>query len=199
MDANTLSKAMGIPLARAQLWAEPLTVALIGAQIDTRLRVCAFLAQIGHESNGLQFLEENLNYSADGLLKTWPSRFTAGSAADAARNPEKIANIVYANRMGNSTPGDGWKYRGRGPIQITGKSNYLSCGKALGVDLLANPDLIKQPGYAARSAAWFWESNGLNALADADRFTDITRKINGGTNGLEDRKKRYALALSVIK
>lgn len=199
MDANTLSRAMNISSGRAQMWAEPLTVAMIGAQIGTRLRVCAFLAQIGHESGGLQAVVENLNYSAEGLLKTWPTRFTAATAAACARNPEKIANIVYANRMGNTAPGDGWKYRGRGPIQITGKNNYLACGKALGLDLVANPEKLEQPEYAARSAAWFWESNGLNALADADRFTDITRKINGGTNGLEDRKQRYKLALSVIK
>lgn len=199
MDANTLSRAMNISSGRAQMWAEPLTVAMIGGQIDTRLRICAFLAQIGHESGGLQTMSENLNYSAEGLLKTWPTRFTAATAAACARNPEKIANIVYANRMGNTAPGDGWKYRGRGPIQITGKNNYLACGKALGIDLVSNPEKLEQPEYAARSAAWFWESNGLNSLADADRFTDITRRINGGTNGMEDRKQRYNLALSVIK
>lgn len=175
MDAKTLSQAMNIPLERAQLWAGPLTEAMIRGQIDTRLRICAFLAQIGHESGDLKYVRE-----------IW------GPTA---------AQLGYEGRkdLGNTVKGDGSKFRGRGLIQITGRVNYTACGKALGLDLVSNPTLLEQPDNAAKSAAWFWEVKGLNALADADRFTDLTRRINGGINGLEDRKKRYNLALSVIK
>ncbi|QYW06488.1 putative endolysin [Pseudomonas phage UAntarctica] len=190
------------------MWAEPLTVAMISSQIGTRLRITAFLAQIAHESAGLVAVVENLNYSAEALVKTWPTRFTAASAAAVARNPEKIANIVYGGRMGNTSPGDGWKYRGRGPIQITGLDNYRACGVALGIDLVSNPEKLEEPKYGARAAAWFWETKGCNTLADLSGvetakelagFTDLTKRINGGTNGLDDRLKRFKLALSVIR
>lgn len=181
MDANTLSKALNIPLARAQKWAEPLTKAMVNGSVDTRLRICAFLAQIAHESMGLQYVRE---LGGDQYL----SKYDTGTLA------ERLGNTPEAD-------GDGQRYRGRGLIQVTGRANYLDCSRALFGDdrLLRNPELLEQPEYAAKSAVWFWNTRSLSALADADRFTDITRKINGGTNGLEDRKERYKLALSVIK
>ena len=166
--------------------------------IVTRLRIAAFIAQIGHESGQLTRLVENLNYSAEGLMKTWPSRFDLVRATAAARKPEQIANIVYAGRMGNTEPGDGWKYRGRGLFQVTGRANYAACGEALGLDLINQPTLLEQPQYAAMSAAWFWSTRGLNTLADAGDFVKITRRINGGLTGQEDRQALYEKALKVL-
>jgi putative chitinase len=133
-------------------------------------------------------------------MATWPSRFPADLAAARARQPEKIANIAYASRMGNgnAASSDGWTYRGRGLIQITGRANYQECGDDLGIDLIGNPDLLIQPQYAALSAAWFWELNGLNELADRDQFNSITRRINGGLNGLQDRLLLWARARAVL-
>ena len=162
------------------------------------MRAAAFIAQIGHESGQLTRLAENLNYSAEGLMKTWPSRFDLVRATAAARKPEQIANIVYGGRMGNTEPGDGWKYRGRGLIQVTGKTNYAACGEALGADLINRPELLEQPQYAALSAAWFWSVNGLNTLADAGDLRKITQRINGGQNGAADRAELYARALKVL-
>ena len=161
-------------------------------------RAAAFIAQVGHESGQLMRLVENLNYSAEGLMKTWPSRFDLVRATAAARNPEQIANIVYGGRMGNTAPGDGWKYRGRGLIQVTGKTNYAACGEALGVDLINQPELLERPQYAALSAAWFWSVNGLNTLADAGDLKGVTRRINGGLNGQADRQALYDKALKVL-
>lgn len=169
-------------------------------KIEGRLRVAAFLAQIGHESGQLRTLVENLNYSAKGLIRTWPKRFNLVTAAAVARKPEQIANIVYASRMGNgpAVTGDGWRYRGRGLIQVTGWVNYQACGWALNLDLLTKPELLEQPAYAALSAAWFWSSSGLNELADAGRLEDITRRVNGGLNGQADRLAIYNRALGVL-
>ena len=166
--------------------------------IVTRLRIAAFIAQVGHESGQLTSLVENLNYSAEGLMKTWPSRFDLVRATAAARKPEQIANIVYAGRMGNTEPGDGWKYRGRGLFQVTGRANYTACGEALGLDLINQPELLERPQYAAMSAAWFWSTRGLNTLADAGDFVKITRRINGGLTGQEDRQALYEKALKVL-
>ena len=167
-------------------------------QIITRLRIAAFIAQVGHESAQLTRLIENLNYSADALVATWPARFDAVLAAQFARQPERIANVVYAARMGNTALGDGWTYRGRGLIQITGKANYKECGEALSLDIVARPELLEQPANAAMSAAWFWSINGLSTLADAGDVVGITKRINGGTNGLADRQALYAQALKVL-
>lgn len=181
MDAKTLAKAMNIPLARAQKWADPLTKAMVEGSIDTRRRICSFLAQVGHESGSLQYVKEmgDSNYL---------SKYDTGKLA------ERLGNTPAAD-------GDGQLYRGRGLIQITGHDNYLACSRALFGDdrLLREPEKLEEPEYAAKSAVWFWNSRSLNAFADADRFTDMTRKINGGVNGLADRKERYNLALSVIK
>lgn len=175
-----------------------LNTAMNHYQIVGLKRVAAFVAQVGHESGHLAHLVENLNYSADALRKTWPSRFNAELATTAARKPEQIANIAYGNRMGNSAPGDGWKYRGRGLIQITGRSNYAECGEALGLDLVNHPELLEKPQHACMSAAWFWASRGLNTLADAGSFSKITSRINGGQNGAADRQALYAKALKVL-
>ena len=183
---------------QAGVFVPALNVAMNKFAIVTRLRIAAFIAQVGHESGQLTRLVENLNYSAEGLMKTWPSRFDLVRATAAARKPEQIANIVYAGRMGNTEPGDGWKYRGRGLFQVTGRANYAACGEALGLDLINQPELLEQPKNACLSAAWFWATNGLNTLADADKFEAITRRINGGLNGQADRQALHARALKVL-
>ena len=167
-------------------------------QIVGTKRIAAFIAQVGHESSHLTRLVENLSYSADALCRNWPSRFSVELASAVARKPEQIANIAYGNRMGNSAPGDGWKYRGRGLIQITSKNNYRACGEALGLDLIAQPELLEKPQHACMSAAWFWATNGLNTLADAGKFEMITTRINGGQNGAADRQALYAKGLKVL-
>ena len=167
-------------------------------QIVGAKRIAAFIAQVGHESSQLTRLVENLNYSADALRNTWPSRFDLALARAFARKPEQIANIAYGNRMGNNEPGDGWEYRGRGLIQITGRANYMACGEALGLDLLNQPELLEQPPHACMSAAWYWGTNGLNTLADAGKFDAITQRINGGQTGAADRQALYARALKVL-
>ena len=167
-------------------------------QIIGTKRIAAFIAQVGHESGQLTCLVENLNYSADALCKTWPSRFGTELAKAVERKPEQIANIAYGNRMGNTAPGEGWKYRGRGLIQITGKNNYRACAEALGADLIAQPELLEKPQHGCMSAAWFWATNGLNTLADAGKFEAVTQRINGGQNGTADRQALYARALKVL-
>jgi putative chitinase len=165
--------------------------------INTPLRVAHFLAQCGHESGGFRVTQENLNYSAKGLNGIFKKYFpTEASAIPYARQPQKIANKVYANRManGNEASGDGFKFRGRGYIQLTGRDNYTQFGKAIGVDIPNNPDLVASK-YALASAAWFWSKNGLNKLADAGAgdtaVTSITKRVNGGTIGLADRIKHF--------
>ena len=175
-----------------------LNTAMSRYQIVGAKRIAAFVAQVGHESGHLTRLVENLNYSADALRRNWPSRFSVELASAVARKPEQIANIAYGNRMGNSAPGDGWKYRGRGLIHITGKDNYRACSEALGLDLIAQPELLETPQRGCMSAAWYWVINGLNTLADEGDFKTITRRINGGLNGLADRQALYARALKVL-
>ena len=185
---------------------EHLNRAMARYKIDSKVRAAAFLAQIGHESAGLTALSENLNYSAQGLANTWPSRYKGSDgkpnalAINLARKPEQIANHTYANRMGNGDPesGDGWKYRGRGYIQTTGRSNYAKLTAAVGTNFLAVPDLLLQHEYAALAAAFYWSDNNLNDLADIGRFDLITRKINGGTHGAADRDRRWEQAKQVL-
>jgi putative chitinase len=180
-------------------WLEPLTAAFHRFDISTPERQAAFIGQCAHESGNFKTLQENLNYSAKGLNATWPSRFA--SEADAQpfhRNPEKIANKVYSGRMGNTEDGDGWKYRGRGLIQLTGKDNYRLASDALGVDFVANPDLVLTKENAALTAAWYWNKRGLNKEADAKDFTGMTKKINGGVIGLADRVAHINTALNVL-
>lgn len=182
-------------------FATPLAEACAEWGIDTPLRLAAFLAQIAHESGQFRTLAENLNYSAEALLRVFPRHFDATQATAYARQPERIGSRVYANRMGNGAEasGDGWRYRGRGLIQVTGHDNYAACGTALGLDLIAQPELLEQPAPAARSAAWFWHKNGLNRPADARDIKTITRRINGGLTGLDDRKAHYARACAALE
>ena len=160
---------------------------------DQRLAMC--LAQIGHESADLTRLEENLNYSASALMRTWPSRFPSLDVAqDYERNPPMIANYVYGGRMGNTQPDDGWRFRGRGPIQITGRNNYASVERATGYKVLSKPDILATDKYAGmESAMWFFtmRTQGVN-------ITTVTRAINGGLHGLQDRQRRYQAALRAL-
>jgi putative chitinase len=185
-----------LPAAQLEQYLPALNAALKEFQIDTAPRAAAFLAQTAHESAGYRRLSENLNYSAQGLRGTWPSRFDANTAAAFAHQPEKIANRAYASRLGNGdeASGDGWRYRGRGVIQITGRSNYKDCGDLLGVDLTATPELLEQPELAFRSAGLFWQRKQLNDLADQGDMVRITKAINGGTIGLDERLANYELA-----
>ena len=180
-------------------WLDPLTSAFERFEINTPERQAAFIGQCAHESANFKTLQENLNYSAKGLTATWPSRFPSEDAAQPFhRQPEKIANKVYSGRMGNLDEGDGWKYRGRGLIQLTGKDNYRLASDALGVDFVKDPDLVLTKEYAALTAAWFWDKSRLNAFADANDIEGMTKKINGGIIGLDDRKKHIAHALEVL-
>lgn len=165
-------------------------------------RVAAFIAQIGHESGHLKYTEENLNYSAEGLRQVFGKYFPTDEAArSAARQPEKIANIVYANRNGNGDPatGDGWRFRGRGLLQITGRENYARMGKRIGADFITCPERLSEPEYAVQTACSWWQMKGLNGgvVTDED-FKSITRTINGGTNGLSDRIELWKRAKNVL-
>jgi putative chitinase len=185
--------------AKAEEWIDAINTTFETFGIETSEQQASFLGQCGHESAGFSVLVENLNYKAESLCKVWPKRFPSLEMAQPYhRNPEKIANHVYANRMGNGDEdsGDGWAYRGRGLIQLTGRDNYRACGEALGVDLEANPEYVETPMYAALSAGWFWNKNHLNNVASD--ITVLTKKINGGTHGLEDRVARTQRALDVL-
>ena len=169
--------------------------------IDNTNRQAAFLGQLMHESNCLKSLQENLHYSANGLKAVWGSRFPTDEIANQyANQPDRIANKVYANRMGNGDEesGDGWKYRGRGLIQCTGKDLYKTLSDALNIDLIADPDLLMKMPYAALSAGWFWNKKGLNALADMRDYKEMTKRINGGFNGLDDRIAKIEQARKVL-
>jgi len=180
-------------------WLDPLTAAFTRFEINTPERQAAFIGQCAHESANFKTLQENLNYSAKGLNATWPSRFPSEAEAQPYhRQPEKIANKVYSGRMGNLDEGDGWKYRGRGLIQLTGKDNYRLASDALGVDFVKDPDLVLTKEYAALTAAWYWSKRGLNKEADAKDFTGMTKKINGGVIGLADRVAHINTALGVL-
>ncbi|MGP3890930.1 glycoside hydrolase family 19 protein, partial [Pseudomonas aeruginosa] len=191
---------------RAGFFVPALNVAKERFGITAPVRVAAFLAQVGHESSQLTRLVENLNYSARGLAATWPSRYRGADgkpnalALNLARHPQAIANNTYASRNGNGddASGDGWRYRGRGLLQITGRLNYRAAGAGLGLPLEAEPELLEQPEFAALSAAWWWASHGLNELADRGEFAAITRRINGGTNGLEERLALWERAKAVL-
>jgi putative chitinase len=172
--------------------------------INTPLRLAHFLAQCGHESGGFKAVQENLNYSAKGLNGIFKKYFpTEAAAAAYARNPQKIASKVYGGRMGNGpeSTGEGYKFRGRGYIQLTGKENYIAFGKSIGIDITANPDLVASQ-YALLSAAWFFTKNGLHKIADEGAsdivVTKITKRVNGGTIGLPDRIKHFKEYYSLL-
>lgn len=169
-------------------------------KVNTPLRLAHFFAQIEHES-GLKPISENLNYSVKGLRRVFKKYFTDLEANNYARQPEKIANKVYANRMenGNEASGDGWKFRGRGFIQITGKSNYKELTIDTGIDYLNNPELLLTEADSMISALWFWNKRGLNKYADQDNIKEITRRINGGYNGLSHRKNLLLKYKTIFK
>lgn len=197
-----------LPNARpvAGVFLPVLTEAMRDFAIDAPPRAAAFLAQVGHESAQLTRCVESLTYSAQRLAAVWPRRFRSADgsptvlAREIAYQPERIANIVYAGRNGNGdeVSGDGWRFRGRGVLQVTGRSNYRVAAKGLGLPLLERPQLLVEPLWACRSAAWWWRQNGLNELADAGDFEGITRRINGGLNGLEERTRLWRRAQEVL-
>lgn len=202
-----LLEALGIRHALAVQWLPHISQAAHRYQIDANpRRVAAWLATIAHESARLTTLVENLNYSAQGLAQTWPSRYAdmtgqpTATAISLARRPEQIANLTYAGRLGNGSPmsGDGWRYRGRGLIQITGRGNYARAGAELGLDLIAHPEQLEQPFLAALSAAEWWHRHGCNILADIGDMAEVTRRVNGGLTGLDDRLKLYSAALRCL-
>jgi len=195
MVNSTQLQALGID----PKWEIPLNQTFVKYDINNNKRQAAFIGQCAHESGNFKTLEENLHYKAESLMKVWPSRFPDLDTANKfANNPEKIAIKVYSGRMGNTVDGDGWKYHGRGLIQLTGKENYERCGSSIGVDLVGNPNLLLDPQYAALSAGWFWNKHGLNELADVQEHGIITKRINGGTLGLDDRIQKTTKALSVL-
>jgi putative chitinase len=180
-------------------WLAPLEETFAKYDISTPVRQACFIGQCVHESGNFKTLQENLNYSAEGLMKTWPSRFpNLEYAVNYARNPAKIAGKVYNGRLGNTSEEEAAQYLGRGLIQLTGKENYANCGTALDINLVGNPTLLIEPKYAALSAGWFWNKKGLNSLADASDIETMTKRINGGLIGLEDRKAKIAKALLVL-
>jgi putative chitinase len=188
-----------------QGWVDSMNNVFPNYELDSPKRIAAFLAQCGHESGGWTVFEENLNYSAKGLMGIFKKYFPDEATATAyQRQPEKIANKVYANRMGNGpeSSGDGWKYRGRGPIQLTGKDNYRAFAKEMFDDwenLFNNPDWVNADrDFALMSAIWFWNKNKLNREADAGDIKTMTRKINGGYIGLEDRIHHYEDAIKLL-
>jgi len=180
-------------------WLEPLNETFAKYDINTPKRQACFIGQCMHESGGFKILQENLNYSAAALMRTWPSRFPDMDTAEKyEHNPQKIASKVYAGRMGNTTPEEAGKYIGRGLIQLTGKENYANCGLGLGVDLLGNPDWLGTPKYAALSAGWFFNKKSLNMLADSMDIETMTKRINGGTIGLDDRRAKINMCLNAL-
>lgn len=206
MITTAVLQELGASWRDAAIYATPLQVAAERYDISTPRRVACFVGQLAHESARFSRVFENLSYSAQALARTWPARYADSdgqpnaTALRIARKPEDIANLTYAGRLGNGSAGtgDGWRYRGRGLIQITGRSNYQRCGEALGLDLIRKPESLEQPMYAALSAGWYWDRAKLNDLADRMDIAGITRAINGGTNGAADRVELTAKALRAL-
>jgi putative chitinase len=183
-------------------WYEALVQLLPDYEIDTPQRVAAFIAQCAHESGGFRMLKENLNYRAVTLRKIFPKYFPTDALAEQyAGKPELIANKVYGNRMGNGdeASGDGFRYCGRGLIQLTGKNNYTAFAESIETPVEEIPEFLGTFEGAVQSACWFWESNNLNQWADKGDILTLTKRINGGTIGLEDRIKHYEHALHVLE
>jgi putative chitinase len=187
-DANVLTN-----------WYNALVDSMPEDMIENPNRIAGFLAQTSHESGKYKFLIENLNYSDKGLLKTFPKYFNESNVMDYARKPEAIANRVYANRMGNGdeASGDGWRYCGRGLIQLTGKNNYQAFANSEQMNIEEVPDYLITYVGAVRSALWFWNKNNLNDTADAGDLVMMTKKINGGTHGLAERTAEYKRILEI--
>jgi len=208
MTKDQFMKASGLNQSLADKWFQCVADAMKEFGIDTPKRQAYFIAQIGTESNGFRSVQESLNYSVNGL-NIFGSRLTEAQRQQLGRQPgelalspaaqQAIANIVYGGRYGNNIIGDGWKYRGRGLKQVTFHDNYTACGKALGLDLESNPDLLLSDVNAARSAGWFWEAKNCNQFADAGDVRGLTRRINGGFNGLKDRINRTKISEAVLR
>jgi len=182
-------------------WVDPLNTTFRQFEITTPVEQASFIGQCAHECGNFRVLEENLNYKAATLMRLWPKRFpTLEIANQYAGNPKKIANMVYANRMGNrdESSGDGYRFRGRGCIQTTGHANYYHAGQAIGVDFVMDPDLVATPLYAALTAGFFWATHKLNSKATARDFLGMTKVINGGIIGLDDRVAQINTALNVL-
>ncbi len=174
--------------------------------IVTPAQQSSWIGQCGHECGNFRIMEENLNYRAPTLLKLFPQNpkrvwgFTPETAAAYEKQPQRIANRIYGNRMGNrdEASGDGFRFRGSGFLQLTGMNNFFHAGQALGVDFIMQPELVRTPMYAAQTAGWFWQTHRLNQYADSGDILTMTKRINGGTIGLEDRKKHIEHALHVL-
>lgn len=207
MNLDQFRRATGISAVLAARWIDTLTVAMQKYDITTPARQAAFLAQIGTESGGFRRLQESFDYNVDGLRATFSTRVTPEQARVLGRHDGEdsvpmdrqiqIANLVYGGRFGNAAD-EGWKFAGKGLKQITFHDNYLACGKALGLDLIANPNMLLDDHVAALSAGWYWSAHGCAAFADSGDFIGLTKSINGGTNGLADRQARWTLAKSVL-
>lgn len=202
MNQSQFQQAADISAELAARWFPHIDAAMKEFGITAAAEQAMFIAQVGHESGGFRQVVESLNYTPSALVATFGKRITQQQANALGRTTQQpaqqdaIANLVYANRLGNKASGDGWKYRGRGLIQITGLDNYRACGAALKLDLVTKPELLEQELQAARSAAWFYTSKGCMAYsADVDR---VTRIINGGLNGIDDRKVRYSKARAAL-
>jgi len=213
----TIANLQAAKVKNPEKWIDAIVATCQEFEIDTPQRIAGFLAQTSHESGGYTMLSENLNYRAATLAACWPNRFAVlgadkkpvkengklvptAVANSIAGKPELIANLVYSSRMGNgpAESGEGWAFRGRGLKQLTGKFNYEKCGSGLGVNLVSNPDLLLEPIYAARSAGWFWKANALSTFADNNDIKGMTKKINGGFIGLEQRQALYDVCLKSV-
>lgn len=209
MDVSKFQAATGVTRALAERWAPVLTETMHNYGIVTAAAQADFLAQLGTESGGFKRTVESLNYTPAGLMSTFPrSRITSeqclalGRKADESTVPlerqRKIANLVYGNRYGNTRPNDGWTYRGRGLKQVTFLANYIACGAALGLDLVNHPELLEVDQHAANSAGWFWQSKNLGRFVESNDFVGMTKVINGGANGLDDRIARRKVARAAL-
>ena len=182
-------------------WVDAINTTFDKFGINTPVRQACFIGQASHECNNFRTLEENLNYKAEALIRLWSKRFpTLEIANQYAKNPQKIANKVYADRMGNrdEASGDGYRFRGRGCFQLTGHANYFHAGTACGVDFVMQPDLVATPQYAPMTAGWFWNTHELNQFADSGDYVTMTKRINGGTIGLDERVAKIQTILRVL-
>lgn len=202
MTPELLNACTGCGLMVAETWAPSISQAMARASITTPFQIASFLAQIAHESGGFTIWAENMNYSATGLLATWPTHFTAAQAQAYAHQPVRIGNYVYSNACagkdlgnGDEASGDGYKFRGHFLMQLTGHDDYRDASAYVGVDLLANPDAITDMLVSAETAGWEWTRSGCNALADAQNFHEMTERINGAQIGAVDRVRLLNMGL----